>query len=92
MGPKYILLVLGSITVSDICMPRVLPHAMRFSTHPPLRYCTMSFGPSDGVTMYVYDAHRSEHSICVPVLVMVIFPVPGTRRPPKPVGISLKHV
>ena len=92
MGPKYIFLFSVSITLSDICMPRALPHAIRFSTQPPLRYITMSFGASDGVTMYVNDAHRSEHSICVPELVMVIFPELGTRRPPKPVGISLKHV
>ena len=70
-------------------MPSVLPHVIRFSTQPPLRYCTMLFGPSDDVTMYVKDAQRSEHSICVPVLVMVIFPVAGARRPPKPVGSSL---
>ena len=89
MVPKYILLFSVSITVSDICMPSVLPHAIRFSTHPPLRYCTMLFGPSDDVTMYVNDPQRSEHSICVPVLVMVILPVLGARRPPKPVGSSL---
>ena len=89
MLPKYILLVAVSVTLSDSCMPPVLPHVMMFSTQPPFRNCTMLFGASDDVTMYVNDAQRSEHSICVPLLVMVILPVPGARSPPNPIGSSL---